>query len=179
MARIKQQSHRVTETRRLSQIKTFKVKGVSPTVCEARESMQSICLNAHRNGTGKAAAVAAVGIGMFAAKEASAEEAYHIMLMKEEDVPKEPSLLYSPEVSTALAIAALVSTASTLFFGIRAYKTRRKIPGIVGPSGLVPLRFRKEGKNGENPFRDEGVSDEEYARIKKEQHVWGKKNRKS
>ena len=98
------------------------------------------------------------------------------MLIEEKDgVSKEASVLQSPEVSVALAIAAIASAASTVIFGRKAYKTRRKVPGIIGPSGLVPLNHRK---NEGNPFRKDGVSDEEYARIRKETHVWGKKNRK-
>jgi hypothetical protein len=115
-----------------------------------------------------------VGVGFLVAKTASAE-ATDIMLMKEEDAPKETSIIYSHEVSVALAVAAMISAASTVSFGINAYKTRREVPGIIGPSGLVPLNHRKDEGN---PFRNDGVSDEEYARIRKETHVWGKKNRK-
>ena len=175
MTRYKSQSHRVTETRRLSQVKTLKSKGNSPEICEARATMQGLCLNAHRNGIGKGvAALAAVGVGFLAAKKASAE-ATDIMIMKEEDAPKETCVNYSHEVSVALAVAAMISAASTVSFGRKAYKTRRKVPGIIGPSGLVPLKLRKDEGN---PFRKDGVSDEEYARIRKETHVWGKKNRK-
>ncbi len=176
MARYKSQSHRVTETRRITQVKALVAKNASPERCGTQASMEGICLNAHRNGVGMgAAALAAVGVGFLAAKTASAETATDIMVMREEDAPKESNLLYSHEVSVALAVAAIASAASTVIFGVKAYKTRRNVPGIIGPSGLVPLNHRKDEGN---PFRNDGVSDDEYVRIRKETHVWGKKNRK-
>jgi len=176
MARIKQQSHRVTETRRLSQVKALKAKGTSPAMCEARTSMQSICLNAHRSGTGKAAAVAAVGVGILAAKEASAGKA--VESVPEKEVEMKAEIPMSPEVNMALAIAAIASAAATAIFGVRAYKTRRKVPGIVGPSGLVPSDSRVlDFKKNPNPF-PELVSDEEFERIRKETRIFFVKNRK-
>ncbi|MCP4646704.1 MAG: hypothetical protein GY852_03080 [bacterium] len=173
------QSHRVTATRRLSRVKTVLKAQESPSVRNMeRASMQGFCMNAHRNGIGKgAAAVAVLGMGALAAKEASAEEAHHIMLIEEkEDVQMKADIPMSPEVSTALAIAAMVSAASTVFFGVRAYKTRRKVPGIIGPSGLVPSKSKRDIRNA-NPF-PELVGDDEFARIRKEMRIWGIKNRK-
>lgn len=177
MARIKSQSHRVTETRRITQVKALRARNISPARSGAQTAMEGMCLNAHRKGTGAMGIGAlAVGTSILAASEAkTSEKSTNIMFMEQEDVQMKTDIQMSPEVSAALAVAAMVSAASTLFFGIRAYKTRRKVPGIIGPSGLVPLSSRKDEGN---PFRNEGVSDDEYARIRKETHVWGKKKRK-
>ncbi len=178
MTRIKQQSHRVTETRRITQINTLRGKYVSPARSGAQTAMEGLCHAAHRKGTGAMGIGAlVVGTSILVAGEAKAsEKATNIMLIDEKsDVQMKTDIPMSPEVSAALAIATIVSAASTLFFGVRAFKTRRKIPGSVGPSGLVPLELRKDEGN---PFHNEGISDEEYARIRKETHVWGKKKRK-
>ena len=72
----------------------------------------------------------------------------------------------------ALTIISAVAFAWFTFDGIR---TKRKVPGIIGPSGLVPTKFRKD--EGTNPF-PEFVTAAEFARIRKEVGLWGKKNRK-
>lgn len=74
-----------------------------------------------------------------------------------------------------LAALAIVSAAAFVGFTVNGFRTRREVPGIVGPSGLVPVGPRKDKKG--NPFQDV-VTDDEYARIRKETRIWGLKNKK-
>ena len=74
-----------------------------------------------------------------------------------------------------LPVLAVISAVAFVWFTIDGIRTKRKVPGIIGPSGLVPSEYRKG--EGTNPF-PEFITTEEFARIKRERDIWGKKNRK-
>lgn len=77
-------------------------------------------------------------------------------------------LLSAPAASVGAtegwAMLAIISAGACVNFGRRLYKARKEVPGIPGPSKLVPLgpKTRVEDKN---PFREEGVDDDEFRRV--------------
>ena len=75
-----------------------------------------------------------------------------------------------------LPVLAVISAVAFVWFTIDGLRSRRKVPGIIGPSGLVPSEYRKDESNN-NPF-PELVTTNEFARIKAERGIWGKKKRK-
>lgn len=139
MTRYKSQLHRVTEARRMAQVKALKAKNNSPARGGAQTAMQGALFNAHRKGTGAIGINAlAVGTAVLAASEAKASEKIREAIAQ--DTEKEHN--YLQDIVAPLGITAL--ELALLFMAFRLNPIKPKETFRMDPYGGVTTYPKNE-----------------------------------